>query len=87
MSLQTLVCLNLDFQAFGDVLRAVLAQILADLGVKELRLLTNNPKKVYGLSGFGIEIIERIPIQIDLQKDDEFYLRTKQNKMGHWLTY
>lgn len=54
------------------------AQILADLGAKELRLLTNNPEKVYGLDGFGVEIVERVPIEIAPQKDDIFYLRTKK---------
>lgn len=63
------------------------AQILHDLGAKTLRLLTNNPDKVYQLSGFGLEIIERIPIEMDATDDDRFYLETKQNKMGHILHY
>lgn len=59
------------------------AQILADLGVKSLRLMTNNPAKVYGLDGFGLTIKERVPIEIAPQEYDTFYMQTKKEKMGH----
>lgn len=59
------------------------AQILRDLGVKTLRLLTNNPDKVYGLDGFGLRIIERVPIEIPPQEFDRSYLKTKKERMGH----
>ena len=62
-------------------------QILVDLGIKEMRLMTNNPDKMYGLEGYGLSIVERVPIQMELGENDAFYLKTKQEKKGHWLTY
>jgi 3,4-dihydroxy 2-butanone 4-phosphate synthase/GTP cyclohydrolase II len=61
------------------------AQILVDLGVKRIRLLTNNPKKVVGLEGYGMTIVERIPIEMQPNKANVRYLKTKKEKMGHLL--
>ncbi len=60
-------------------------QILVDLGIHKLRLLTNNPLKVYGLTGFQLEIVERVPIEMEPGEFDSFYLKTKKVKMGHIL--
>ena len=63
------------------------AQILRALGVKSMRLLTNNPDKVYQLEAFGLEILKRVPIQMPANDYDRFYLKTKQERMGHLLQY
>jgi 3,4-dihydroxy 2-butanone 4-phosphate synthase/GTP cyclohydrolase II len=61
------------------------AQILVDLGIKRLRLLTNNPRKIIGLEGYGLCVIERVPIQIPHNVKNENYLKTKKDKLGHIL--
>lgn len=63
------------------------AQILLDLGVKSIRIMTNNPKKLNGLSGYGIDVVERVPIQMNHNERNEFYLKTKKEKMGHLLNF
>ena len=79
---------NLALGFHGDEREYFLgAQILRELGVKSLRLLTNNPDKIYQLSGFGLEISQRIPIQMASTPHDLFYLRTKQERMGHILNF
>ncbi|KUK36383.1 MAG: Riboflavin biosynthesis protein RibBA [Thermacetogenium phaeum] len=61
------------------------AQILADLGLKKIRLLTNNPRKIAGLVGYGLEVVERVPIEIPPREENRGYLRTKKEKLGHLL--
>ncbi|OPH60861.1 bifunctional 3,4-dihydroxy-2-butanone 4-phosphate synthase/GTP cyclohydrolase II [Paenibacillus ferrarius] len=63
------------------------AQILKDLGITQLRLLTNNPRKIKGLEGYGLEVVERVPIQMDSKADNLSYLQTKKNKLGHMLSF
>lgn len=63
------------------------AEILADLKVKKLKLMTNNPRKLVGLSGYGIEIVERVSIQLNHNEKNEMYLKTKQNKLSHMLKF
>jgi 3,4-dihydroxy 2-butanone 4-phosphate synthase / GTP cyclohydrolase II len=61
------------------------AQILADIGVRKMRLLTNNPKKIVGLEGYGLTITKRVPIEIRPNENNLQYLQTKKQKMGHIL--
>ena len=63
------------------------AQILQDLGVHRIKIMTNNPKKILGLSSYGIKITERVAIQMNYNEKNAYYLKTKQDKMGHLLTY
>ena len=74
---------------FEDDLRnyGIGAQILADLGAKKLRLMTNNPKKISGLSGYGLEVVERVAIQLNHNEKNREYLKTKKDKMGHLLNF
>lgn len=61
------------------------AQVLRDLGLKRIRLITNNPRKIVGLEGYGLEIVERLPVEVEPQKENRFYLKTKREKLGHML--
>ncbi len=61
------------------------AQILVDLGIKKMRLLTNNPKKIVGLEGYGLKVMERVPIESKPHDKNVIYLQTKKNKLGHLL--
>lgn len=74
---------------FKDDLRdyGIGAQILRNLGVKKMRLLTNNPRKITGLAGYGLEVVERIPLQMPPKRENEQYLKTKREKLGHLLTF
>ncbi|MBI5411624.1 bifunctional 3,4-dihydroxy-2-butanone-4-phosphate synthase/GTP cyclohydrolase II [Candidatus Peregrinibacteria bacterium] len=72
--------LPVDFRDYG-----IGAQILVDLGVSSIHLLTNNPKKMIGLEGYGLKILKRIPIEITPNQQNRKYLRTKKSKLGHWL--
>jgi 3,4-dihydroxy 2-butanone 4-phosphate synthase/GTP cyclohydrolase II len=71
---------GMDLREYG-----IGAQILADLGLKTIRLLTNNPKKIVGLEGYGLEVVEQLPISIEPNPHNERYLKTKKSKMGHLL--
>ncbi|WMT42654.1 bifunctional 3,4-dihydroxy-2-butanone-4-phosphate synthase/GTP cyclohydrolase II [Paenibacillus sp. D2_2] len=63
------------------------AQILKDLGIREIRLMTNNPRKITGLEGYGLKVVERVPIQMEANEDNAKYLHTKQARMGHLLKF
>ena len=63
------------------------AQILKDLGLKKIRLMTNNPMKIKGLKGYDLEIVERVPIEINPNESNEKYLKTKREKLGHLLRH
>ena len=62
------------------------AQIVVDLGIRSMRLLTNNPKKIVGLEGYGLQVAERVPIEVPASEQNRFYLRTKQDKLGHMFS-
>jgi len=61
------------------------AQILADLGVRKMRLMTNNPRKIIGLEGYGLTVVERVPLEVEANPENLRYLRTKCAKLGHLL--
>jgi 3,4-dihydroxy 2-butanone 4-phosphate synthase/GTP cyclohydrolase II len=61
------------------------AQMLRDLGVREMQLLTNNPKKIVGLEGYGLKVVDRFPIEVVSEAESQGYMRTKRDKMGHIL--
>ncbi|WP_121613132.1 bifunctional 3,4-dihydroxy-2-butanone-4-phosphate synthase/GTP cyclohydrolase II [Mesobacillus foraminis] len=63
------------------------AQILRDLGISKMKLLTNNPRKINGLGGYGLEVVERVPLQMETKKENENYLKTKKSKLGHMLHF
>ena len=71
---------GMDLREYG-----IGAQILADLGLKTIRLLTNNPRKVVGLEGYGLEIVEQLPVRIKPNRYNQRYLKTKREKLGHLL--
>src|SRR5213079_1527166 len=59
------------------------SQILRDLGVRKLRILTNNPKKIYGIEGYGLSVVEEVPLRVEPGEHNRKYLETKKSKMGH----
>lgn len=74
---------------FADDLRdyGIGAQILRDLGIVKMKLLTNNPRKIAGIGGYGLEVVERLPIEMQTTKDNEDYMKTKKSKLGHLLNF
>lgn len=74
---------------FGADLReyGIGAQILKDLGIKQIKLLTNNPRKIKGLKGYDLEVVDRVPIQMETREENENYLKTKHSKLGHLLKF
>lgn len=74
---------------FADDLRdyGIGAQILRDLGVRKMKLLTNNPRKIAGIGGYGLEVVERLQIEMPTTKDNETYMKTKKSKLGHLLNF
>lgn len=74
---------------FGADLReyGIGAQILKDLGIKQMKLLTNNPRKIKGLKGYGLEVVDRVPIQMEAKEENQNYLKTKHSKLGHLLKF
>jgi 3,4-dihydroxy 2-butanone 4-phosphate synthase / GTP cyclohydrolase II len=74
---------------FGADLReyGIGAQILKDLGIKQIKLLTNNPRKIKGLKGYDLEVVDRVPIQMPTREENENYLKTKHSKLGHLLNF
>ena len=61
------------------------SQILRDLGLRQVRIMTNNPKKIYGIDGYGLSIVEEVPVRIDPGEHNRKYLETKKQKLGHHL--
>ena len=74
-----------EILSFGEI--ANIVKVGTRLGIKKIRLMTNNPKKIVGLEGYGLEIVERVPIEIEVRHENAFYMQTKKDKMGHLLTY
>jgi 3,4-dihydroxy 2-butanone 4-phosphate synthase / GTP cyclohydrolase II len=73
---------------FGADLRhyGIGAQILRDLGLENLRILTNNPRKIVGIDGYGLRVVERVPLEVPATEENHHYLRTKSEKLGHCLS-